>query len=418
MENEEQGSKGKARDRLLEVGAVSPFSILHFLFLTLGAFVSSWQKHPEKYGPIVFAGGGTGGHLYPALAIIEWFRDHHPDVRFEFLCTERPIDAQILSKWNVPFTTQPVQPLGLRPRIAIRFLRAWRQSMKLCNDRFNRESPAVVVGAGGFGSGPAVKAALKQGIPTALLNPDAIPGRANRYLGRKVSAIYAQWDSTAACFPASATVIATGCPVRKEFRDPGSGTEHALFGLDPALKTLLITGASSGARTINEAVMELASDVAQIDGWQLLHISGELDAKRLEEVYESAQVRASVVPFTHEMAAALRIADLVLARAGAVTLAELAATATPAVLMPYPFHKDDHQTANAEMLVRQGSAIRVADLKSATANADQLRTELLPLMRRSDLLAGMAAKAKQSDAGNAARTISEHLLKLAARAAE
>lgn len=367
---------------------------------------------------IVFAGGGTGGHLYPALAIIEWFREHHPDMRFEFLCTERPIDAQILSKWNVPFTTQPVKPLGLNPRSAIRFLRAWRKSMKLCTDLFSRESPAVVVGAGGFGSGPAVKAALKQGIPTALLNPDAIPGRANRYLGRHVNVIYAQWNDTASCFPASATVIATGCPVRKEFCDPGSGTEHALFGLDPALKTLLITGASSGARTINEAVMDLASDLAQVDGWQILHISGELDAKRLEDVYEVARVRASVVPFTHEMAAALRIANLALARAGAVTLAELAATSTPAVLMPYPFHKDDHQTANAEMLVRQGSAIRLADLKSATANAARLRTELLPLMRRPDLLAGMATKAKQSGAGDAARAISEHLLTLAATASE
>ncbi|MCZ6652190.1 MAG: UDP-N-acetylglucosamine--N-acetylmuramyl-(pentapeptide) pyrophosphoryl-undecaprenol N-acetylglucosamine transferase, partial [Planctomycetota bacterium] len=179
-----------------------------------------------------------------------------------------------------------------------------------------------------------------------------------------------------------------------------------------------ITGASSGARTINEAVMDLASDLAQIDGWQILHISGELDAKRLENAYEVARVRASVIPFTHEMAAALRLADLTLARAGAVTLAELAATSTPAVLMPYPFHKDDHQTANAEMLVRQGSAVRVADLKSATANAAQLRTELLPLMRRPDLLAGMAAKAKQSGVADAAQVISEHLLKLAAAANE
>ena len=380
--------------------------------------MSSWQNQRDKRGPIVFAGGGTGGHLYPALAIIEWFRDHHPDVRFEFLCTERPIDAQILSKWNVPFTTQPVQPLGLNPRSALRFLRAWRKSLKLCTDLFNRKSPAVVVGAGGFGSGPAVKAALKQSIPTALLNPDAIPGRANRYLGRQVRAIYAQWDGTAACFPASATVITTGCPVRKEFRDPGPGTEHALFGLDPALKTLLITGASSGARTINEAVMDLASDLAQLDGWQILHISGELDVKRLKDVYEAARVKASVVPFTHEMAAALRLADLTLARAGAVTLAELAATSTPAVLMPYPFHKDDHQTANAEMLVRQGSAVRVSDLKSAPANAAQLRTALLPLMRQPDLLAGMAEKAKQSGVTDAAQVISEHLLKLAAAANE
>jgi len=367
---------------------------------------------------IVFAGGGTGGHLYPALAIIEWFRDHRPDVRFEFFCTERPIDAQILSKWNVPFTPLPVKPIGLNPRSAIRFLRAWRQSMKLCIASFSRELPAVVVGAGGFGSGPAVKAALRRGIPTALLNPDAIPGRANRYLGRRVRAIYAQWEGTAACFPASATVIATGCPVRKEFRNREIGTEHALFELDPVLKTLLITGASSGAQTINEAAIGIASNLAEVEGWQVLHISGEHDARRLQNAYKNAHVRAKVVPFTHEMAAALRVADLALARAGAVTLAELIATNTPAVLMPYPFHRDNHQTANAEMLVRQGSAIRLTDLKSATANAAQLQTELLPLMRRPDLLAGMAEKAKRSNAGDAARTISGHLLRLAATAAD
>jgi UDP-N-acetylglucosamine--N-acetylmuramyl-(pentapeptide) pyrophosphoryl-undecaprenol N-acetylglucosamine transferase len=311
-----------------------------------------------------------------------------------------------------------VQPFGLNPRSALRFLRAWRKSLSLCDDLFSGESPAVVVGCGGFGSGPALKAALNRGIPTALLNPDAIPGRANRHFGKRVDAIYAQWDGAAACFPPSANVLATGCPVRKEFCNPKSVTDYTPFGLDPTLKTLLVTGASSGARTINEAVLELAQDLAQLDGWQVLHISGERDAKQLAETYEASRVKAAVVPFTHEMAAALRLADLALARAGAVTLAELAATATPALLLPYPFHRDDHQTANAEMLVRQGSAIRLVDLKSAAANAVQLRAELLPLMRGPDLLHRMATRADQSGTGQAAETISEHLLKLAQIAAE
>ncbi len=366
---------------------------------------------------IVFAGGGTGGHLFPALAIIEWMRDHHRDARLEFLCTQRPIDQQILNKWDIPFTVQKVEPLRFAAGAALRFYRAWRRSLKLCIDRFKHDRPAVVVGTGGFGSGPAVKAASRLGVPTALLNPDAIPGRANRYLARTVDVIFAQWQETSKHFPASANVITAGCPVRRDFYQPKTGDEYALFDLDPTLKTLLITGASSGARTINEASVRLAHDLAQVIDWQILHISGGDDAARVQDAYSQAGLTARVLSFTDEMSAALRCADLAVARAGAVTLAELTVTATPAILMPYPFHKDNHQTANAEMLVRLGTAITLVDMKETSRNIAQLRAALLPMMKNPEELSKLSAAAQKHSAANPAELISQHLLRLGGLAA-
>lgn len=361
----------------------------------------------------VFAGGGTGGHLYPALALIEWLRKDQPNLRFQFWCTQRRIDAEILGHADVAFVTQPVQPIVLRPRPLVLFYRAWRASTALCRERFEADRPAVVVGTGGYGSGPAVHMAHALRIPTALLNPDAAPGRANRYLAGKVDAIYAQWPETAGHFRASAKVIASGCPVRKEFHSPPDGSEHGLFGLDSRRQTLLVTGASSGARSINDAFAELAPDLSQLVGWQLLHLSGQEDAERLRQAYSQARVRAVVLPYTHQMAAALKITSLAVARSGAVSLAELAATATPAILMPYPYHRDMHQIANAQMLAARGAALVVPDAKDPAANAAALRRVLLPLMRDAQRLQNLRSSARRHAGPNPTQAIAEHLLQLA-----
>lgn len=361
---------------------------------------------------IVFAGGGTGGHLFPALAIVEWLRTVPGDLRFEFFCTQRPIDQRILSSWDVPFTVQPVQPFGFTPGRAIRFYNAWRKSLALCVEHFTRDRPAVVIGTGGFGSGPPVKAAARLRVPTALFNPDAIPGRANRYLARSVNTVFSQWAQTADHFPKFTNVIATGCPVRRGFYDTRTNADYAIFGLDPSLKTLLVTGASSGARTINEALIELAPYLMQVDGWQILHISGGADEDRLRRTYAQGPIRAYVVDFTEAMPVALRIADLAVARAGAVALAELTATATPAILMPYPFHRDNHQTANAEMLVQRGAAIRLTDSIDPAKNAVQLRAALLPLMNNGTALSKMSTAALQNSNRDSTALVSQHILDL------
>ncbi len=361
---------------------------------------------------IVFAGGGTGGHLLPALALVEWLREHSDPLRFEFFCTRRPIDAQLLKKWSVRHTLQPVLPIRLSPIHALKFLRAWRRSLKLCADRFRAERPDLVVGTGGYGSAPAVKIASRLGIRIALLNPDAIPGRANRYLAGKAEVVFTQWAFTNELLPSAKQVLAYGCPVRKAFYEPLAGDEHALFGLDANARTLLVTGASLGARTINRAIELLAPEIAKTDDWQVLHVSGEEDAERLGRVYQQAGVHARVCPFTDDMPAALRIADLAVTRAGAVTLAELAAAKTPAILMPYPFHRDRHQTVNAQQLVQTGAAIHVPDLKNAEANAVQLRAALLPLMRDPQKISTILSGATGTRSHNATEAISKHMLEL------
>lgn len=361
---------------------------------------------------IVFAGGGTGGHLFPALAIVEWLRAVPGDLRFEFFCTQRPIDQRILSSWDVPFTIQPVQSFGFTPGRAFRFYKAWRQSLATCDEHFTRDRPAVVIGTGGFGSGPPVKAAARLGVPTAIFNPDAIPGRANRYLARSAKTVFAQWAQTANHFPKSTNVVATGCPVRTGFYNARCNADYAIFGLDPGLKTLLVTGASSGARTINDALIELAPELMQVAGWQILHISGAADEDRLRRIYAQGPIPACVVDFTEAMPAALRIADLTVARAGAVALAELVATSTPAILMPYPFHRDNHQTANAEMLVQHGTAIRLTDTKDPAKNAGQLRATLLPLMNNAPELLKMSKAALQYSNRDSAELVAQHILDL------
>ena len=147
-------------------------------------------------------------------------------------------------------------------------------------------------------------------------------------------------------------------------------------------------------------------------GWQILHISGAADAAQVEQAYGRFQVPARVVSFTDKMAGALRIADLALARAGAVTLAELAVTSTPAILMPYPFHRDNHQTANANIIVKKGAAIIVPDAKHAPTNADRLQDVLLPLMCDSQVLSRMSAAYGARAVPSSAETVTRHLLEL------
>ena len=169
---------------------------------------------------ILLAAGGTGGHLFPALAVVELLRERGLPVDVSFFCTQRPIDQDVLGKVQVDARPLSVLPFPTRPWTWPRFLWRWRESVAACRRAFEQRRPAVIVGAGGYASGPPVHAGLKMGIPTFLLNPDAVPGRANRHLGRRpdLAGVFAQWDVTRTHFPPTARVHVTGCPVRKAFR--------------------------------------------------------------------------------------------------------------------------------------------------------------------------------------------------------
>ncbi len=361
---------------------------------------------------VVFAGGGTGGHLFPALAVAEALRETVPDVRFTFFGTARPFDHATINLPNTDVISQSVQPLRMKPWSWPGFLLRWSQARRLCRAYFAAQRPAVVIGSGGFASGPPIYEAAKSGIPTVLMNPDAIPGRANRFLARRASRVFVQWPETQSAFAGHRHCEVAGCPIRTQFRSASrsAGVEH--FGLDPELRTLLVTGASQGATSINSAVIAILGDLARQSGWQVLHLAGPRDFARTQAAYRVQRLPAVVVPFTDRMADAMAAADLIVSRAGASTLAEITALGKPSVLLPYPHHRDMHQHANARVLVKIGAARIIHDRIDPHLTAPALREVLESLMPDEQVLKRMASAANRIGTTDAANTIAARIQRI------
>lgn len=318
----------------------------------------------------LFAGGGTGGHLFPGLAVASALRERNPDCHIAFLTTDRDLDRQLLSPTDFEQIVQPVRPFTLHPLRLPGFLRAWQASVSAARRIIADRRPRMVLGLGGYAAGPPVVAARALGTRCAILNPDAKPGRANRYLARRADLVILQWDAARAHFPRNIRCETLGCPIRATFANARRDAGCRAFGLDVTRPVLVVTGASQGARTINRAMIRAWPAFARAHPeWQLLHLTGPADEPTVRAAYESAGVAAVVRSFTDEMHLALAAADLVICRAGASTLAELTALGRPAILLPYPFHRDRHQHANGEVLVAAGAAVMIEDVRDPDGNA-------------------------------------------------
>lgn len=374
----------------------------------------SSDRRGEGRGPlIVFAGGGTAGHLYPALSVAAALRQERPEVRFVFFGTRRPIDAQVLATAGEELVPQDVRPLSMKPWRWPGFFSSWREARHHCRAHFAVHRPAVVVGTGGFASAPAVVEAARIGVPAALFCPDLVPGKANRMLASRATVIFAQWPETARSFGPRVAVEALGCPVRSGFPDASRSAGMARFELDSDRRTLLVTGASLGAHSINSAMVCLAPFLAELPKFQLIHLTGRNDRDAVESAYRIAGVKATVLAYTDHMAEAMAASDLVVGRAGASTLAELTALGKPSVLIPYPHHRDQHQLAQAELLEARGAARVCREAPTPPRTASVLRTVLAELLRQPETLVRMAQCAAQCGAPDAARRIARRLLELA-----
>jgi UDP-N-acetylglucosamine--N-acetylmuramyl-(pentapeptide) pyrophosphoryl-undecaprenol N-acetylglucosamine transferase len=322
----------------------------------------------------LFAGGGTGGHLYPGLAIAEAILAARPDAHCRFLCSERPLDAEVLAQETldgraVEFEPIPAKPFGLRPGTLWRLVTSWGSAVRAARGALSREpGPVVMVAMGGFVAAPAVQAARAQRAPRVLVNLDAVPGRANGWIARHATRVL-----TAA--PASARVPGPGWEpippiVRRSVLSVGSPGEcRRALGLEPERPTLLVTGASQGAETINGLMRAFArSDAGALAGWQVIHQTGKAGLEQTRGAYEEAGVPCLVRPFFERMSLCWGSADLALSRAGAGSVGEAWATATPTLFLPYPYHRDQHQHANARALVEAGGALVLEDLIDPDAN--------------------------------------------------
>jgi UDP-N-acetylglucosamine--N-acetylmuramyl-(pentapeptide) pyrophosphoryl-undecaprenol N-acetylglucosamine transferase len=360
----------------------------------------------------IFAGGGTGGHLYPGLAVAAELLKLRPKAKIVFACSNRAIDRRILDPQPYAIVPQPVKPIPGGLTGWVDFARAFIASATQAKAMIADLKPEAVLGLGGFAAGPVVRAAAKANVPSALLNPDAVPGKANKMLCRYVQAIFTQFDRTITCLPASVRqkVSPLGCPIRTSLLSAPRQQAITALGLKPGLSTLLILGGSLGAASINEAIVKLLPDLAPLaDTWQLLHITGPDKSGDLSAALAKAPLQAVSMEYCQQMELAYAAADLVLCRSGASTVAELSALHLPSVLLPYPYHRDHQQRLNAAGLASAGSAIICEDAKNPTDNAQRLRQSLLTLMKDAVGLEKMRQSAAAIGKPNAAMDIAQWL---------
>jgi UDP-N-acetylglucosamine--N-acetylmuramyl-(pentapeptide) pyrophosphoryl-undecaprenol N-acetylglucosamine transferase len=368
---------------------------------------------------ILFAGGGTGGHLFPGIAVAESLRQLLPDAKPLFLCTQREIDKVILEPTGFEFIPQPIVPPVKTIGGLLKFWKSWRETKDLVRKILRERRPAVALGLGGYAAGVAIREAATRKVPCALVNPDVIPGKANQFLMKRVQAVCCQFEATANHVASSdkPKLRITGCPIRSDIRNlPPRAQAAARLSLDPNLLTLVVTGASLGAQTVNEAVITMLGGVT-LRGWQVLHLSGRDHADAVRAGYREladrgASVPVRVIDFTPAMADIWAVADLAISRSGASSCAELTAAGVPSVLMPYPFHKDMHQRLNASVLADAGAAVLMDDEKDRRKNADKIQSFIEPLLYDADKRRAMSEAAKKLGKPDAADNVARVMMEL------
>lgn len=372
---------------------------------------------------VLFAGGGTGGHIYPAITLAETMLRDEPETDVLFVGTAGGLEADIVPRAGYDFTTIPVRYLRRRLSLEL-FGTAWTALKGFHRaGRIVREfRPDVVVGTGGYVSGPVVAAAALRRVPTVILEQNAYPGLTNRLLGRFVKLVALGHEAAGTHFRRGAAVHVTGNPIRRDVITRHRNDGVMVFRLAPERKTLLVFGGSQGGRSINEAIIGAAPKLLR-GGLQIVHQTGARGfsdivaaLERYKPVHRSPEhvvVRDHwhIVPYIHDMPAAYAAADLVMSRAGAITLAELTAKGLPAILVPYPFSSEGHQDANAQVLVEAGAAISFAD---DALDADVLSVAVIDLLADETRLERMSAAGRALGRPEAANDIVNLIREVAA----
>jgi len=355
---------------------------------------------------VLIAGGGTGGHLFPGIAVARELLKRVPDATVTFVGTAAGIEAGVIPREG--FRLELIRSAGLKGKspaalargmglLPVSGLDAWRV--------ISRTQPAVVIGVGGYSSGPVVALAALRGIPTLLMEQNAMPGITNRTLARLVRSAAVTYEESIPFFGAKAFV--SGNPVRPEFFQEAYD-EH---GSPPGAARVLVFGGSQGAHAINVAMVEAAPRLASATPrLAITHQTGERDLEMVRDGYRRTGLEARVEPFLFAMHREMKSADLLICRAGATTLAEVAAAGVASILIPLPTATDDHQRKNATALVRQGAADMV---EQRDLTGERLAEQIVALARDAARRQRMREAAKRFARPNAAAAIVDRILELA-----
>ena len=358
---------------------------------------------------VIFAGGGTGGHLYPAVAMAEELLERYPGTKVLFAGTEKGIEATEVPRLGYRLHTFRVRGLsrGTSPADLLRnagVLTGFTGAVGKAASLIKRENPDVIVGTGGFVSAPLLLAAQLLGKKNLIQEQNAFPGVTTRLLSLFASEVHLSFPDSRRFLKRKSGVYVTGNPARS-FSLSDRGKANATFSLDPELSTLLVFGGSRGARSINSAVKQW---VKELDGrsnviWQ----TGSLDYKSISEEFSPSH-NLWIGPYINDMGSAYAAADLVLCRAGASTVAELANLGKPAILVPYPYATGNHQFFNAEALSKDGAAALVEDREINGERTKGLVYELLADGKtREKMEAACRKHGKPEAAGELARRIAQ-----------
>lgn len=355
----------------------------------------------------VIACGGTGGHLFPGIAVAEVLQDRGHEVML--LVSEKDIDAVALSG-RTNFRVEKLPTVGLPSPFSPAFFgfsRRFFESLSLCRSLYRKFKPQAVLGMGGFTSTAPVLAGRIRGIATFIHESNAVPGKANRWTARMVNAVMLGFKECAPFFPKTRTEI-TGTPVRTELVHLDRADARRKLGLQEDLPTLLVMGGSQGASGINQALIK-ALPFLEGAPLQVIHLSGARDERLVADNYRRENVPAYIGAFHHRMEEVYSASDLVVARAGAASLAEFAAFSLPGILIPFPYAADDHQTRNAEIYAHADAAIL---LKQSDISGESLARKIRELMESPQRLQQMAANcmrlAPKDAAGRVASTMEKY----------
>ncbi|MBP9197660.1 MAG: undecaprenyldiphospho-muramoylpentapeptide beta-N-acetylglucosaminyltransferase [Saprospiraceae bacterium] len=362
---------------------------------------------------VIISGGGTGGHVFPAIAIADAIKAAAPDTEILFVGANGKIEMEKVPKAG--YKIEGLNITGFQRKLTLRNLSfpfKLAASMLKAVMIVRKFRPDVAVGVGGYASGPVLKIANTFGIPTVLQEQNSFAGVTNRILASKANAVCVAYDGLERFFPKD-KIIFTGNPVRKDILDKKINAEQAKqsLGLNQNKKTVLIFGGSLGARTINEAVLANADALLGIKDVNIIWQVGKIYFDEYKNCRLSGQKDIKIIPFIEDMDMAYSAADIVVCRAGALTISELAILGKAAILIPSPNVAEDHQTVNAMSLVNKGAAVLIRDVEAK----EKLVTEIESLLRDEVRKSGLESNIKYFARPEAAKQIAAEILKICAK---
>ena len=329
---------------------------------------------------VIFAGGGTGGHLIAGLSIAQEISSRFPGANIIFFGTSKKGESGYIGKSGYEFKQIKACKFTSFIRLPV-FIIVSLIGVIYSLINIIRIKPDIMIGLGGYGSALPVVAAYIAGVPIVLIEQNVIPGRANLIMARWVDAVLCHWESTKRKFKMVHSVSVTGIPIRKDViaNEPEIGKNP--FGLTSQGKTLLVMGGSQGSQAINKVILQSIPELkALIPDLQIIHLTGKEGYKEAKDVYDNLGISSFVSEFSNDIGIAYKLSDLVICRAGANTIAEISAVGIPAILIPYPYATDNHQYWNAYELARIGGALII---KQDELKPERL-TELVSNLFRND----------------------------------